>query len=363
MQMYRFTWLVVLLTCASLPGVALPQETKVPKLVLSQEAWNFGEVWHPDSPTMTLIVRNEGNAELVLTNVTSTCGCTVVQPARDRIPAGENTEVTVRYNSEGKQDHVDSKVIIESNDPVRPKVEMRIDGVVRRAVKRTPLGGLTIRSLDPSAGQTGSIRLENQMSEPMKLKLISTNLPDLDVSVEETTPGLVYIVTAKTKHELPPGSLRRGRLIFSTGLSKESQLSIGARVEIMSRVQVMPPIIYLDPKTATTASERAVSLQYYGTGPFNVTGATANHPDIKVTVRAPEPPIGGLEKLTPKLTCVVRTQVKLPPASALPPEGAVITYTTDDKDFPKFEVLVTSDPREWDLKLRGPPESPQQPVP
>jgi len=343
-------------------GDSLRRDAATAKIALSQESWNFGEVWHPEGAALTLIVRNEGNAELRISDVRATCGCTLVEAGRKLIPPGESTEVKVRFNSEGKQDHIESKVIIESNDPVRPTVEMPIEGVVRRAVKRTPLGGLVIRTLDGSPGQAGSVRLENQMPAPMRLKLVSTNFPALDVEVREVTDGLAYDVIARTKRELQPGEVLRGTLVFSTGLEKEAKLSLSARVEVLNRVQTVPPLIYLDPRTGGTTSERTVTVQYYGTGAFKVTAAESSHPDVTIKLSPTEPPSSGVEKFVPRITAIVRAKVSLPPASALPPDGALITFTTSDPDFPKVGLQVTTDPKVWDLKVRGPPEGPQRPA-
>lgn len=347
-----------------LGGAALvtAQTSAAPRLTLSQDSWNFGEIWHPQAASLTLIVKNEGTTQLEIGDVRTTCGCTLAETGRKSVPPGETTEVKVRYNSEGKQGHVESKVIIESNDPQRPTVEMNISGVVNRAVTRTPLGGLVIRTLDTKPGQTGTVKLENQMSEPMKLRLSGSSLQEwLDVEIKEVTPGQVYEVVGTTKKDLPTAGVR-GQLVFDTGLSKEEQLTVFARVQVMSRVEAVPPVIFLDPKRDNKPSDRFVSVQYYGTGNFSVTQGDSKTPGIKVTLKGTESPSSGLEKLTPRMTALVRSTVSLPPASAIPPEGALIEYTTSDPQFPKVQVLVTTSQKVWHDTIQGPPEAPVRPL-
>jgi hypothetical protein len=353
------------LLCVTLGGltVVLAQEAPAPRIALSQDSWNFGEVWHPQGASLTLVVKNEGTADLRIKDVRTTCGCTLAESGRDLVPPGETTEIKVRYNSEGKQGHQESKVIIESNDPGRPTVEMQITGEVKRAVKWTPIGGFVVKTLDTKPGQTGTLRLENQMPEPMHVKLTASNLQHLlDVEIKEITPGMVYDVIGRTKQELGPGSTTRGTLVFTTGLAKEEKLTIHARIQVLSRVELVPPIIYLDAKRENAPSQRSVSLQFYGEGPFAVSEAKANHPDIKVTLRPSEPPSGGLENIVPKMTALVRTTVSLPPASTISPEGAVIEYTTNDPAFPKLEVRVTTDPHVWQALIQGPPQPAVKPL-
>ena len=47
----------------------LAQDAPAPKLALSMDKWDFGEVWHPQVPQTTLTIKNEGNADLRLTRV------------------------------------------------------------------------------------------------------------------------------------------------------------------------------------------------------------------------------------------------------------------------------------------------------
>ena len=342
-------------------SLATAQTPAAPRIALSQESWNFGEIWHPQGVNLTLIVTNEGNATLELKDVRTTCGCTLVEPGRKSVPPGETTDVKVRYNSEGKQGHQESKVIIDSNDPRRPTVEMNISGEVKRAVKRTPVGGLVIRTLDPAPGQTGTVRLENQMPEPMSPRLAASNLQEwLDIEITEVTAGQVYDVVGRTKKEMPSAGVR-GQLVFATGLSKEENITIYARVQVIARVEIVPPIIYLDPKRDTKPSERAVSLQYYGPGEFAVTNGECKTAGIQVKLRGTEVPSSGLERMPPKMTALVRSTVSLPPASAIPPEGAYIEYTTSDPLFPKVRVEVTTDYRVWQARIK-PPEPPVTPL-
>ena len=294
-----FSLLMLGLVCSA---AARGQSSDAPKLVLSQEAWDFGPVWHPEAPTLTLTVRNEGAAELKITNIKPTCGCTSVEPGRTGVPPGETTELKIRYDTKGKQDRVSSSVIIESNDPARPRIEFRIAGFVKRAVRRIPLAGLSLRTLDPNPGQTTTVRLENRTDEPMKLALLSCSIDGLDIEVKEVTAGQVYDVVGRTTQPMRHG-VTRGELVFSTGLQPEQQLSVSALIQVMTLVDPVPSVVYLDPRAATQPSRRIINLNYYGTlEEFQVTGATCKRaPDLKISIDSPRSPPGGMGTLIPKM--------------------------------------------------------------
>ena len=356
------TWVGVACVALGLSCGARAQTPAAPRLVLSQDSWDFGEVWHPESPALALVVRNEGTADLKIESVQSSCGCTVAQPGRTLVPPGETTDIKVRFDTQGKQDRVTSKVTIISNDPVRPAVEFDVQGFVKRAIRRIPLGGLVVRSIETKPGLTGTARLENQTDEPMHLRLLSTNLPDLEIQIRELQAGVIYEIVGTTKRAFEPGSKVRGSLIFATGLSKEEKLTLYARIEVLSLVEPSPPVIYLDAQTNKEPSERWVDLQYYGTGQFQVTGATCKDPQIKVSLGSTEKPAYAFSLLKPPMTAQTRAKVSLPPVSALPADGVVIEFTTNEPTRPKVEVLVTTSQAMWEVKLKGPPEGPQKPA-
>lgn len=356
----RFGWAGVACAVWGLACVADGQQNATPRIVLSQEAWDFGTVWQEARPAFTLTVRNDGGAELQLTDVKSTCGCTVVEPGRNALPPGQATEIRVTYDTQGKQGHVESKVIITSNDPARPKVEFNIKGFVKRAVTATPQGGLVIRTLDTKPGQTGKVRLENQMEEPMRVQLKRSSVPQVDLEVKEITPGSVYEVIGRTNREMRPG-ITRGTIQLSTGLSREPMLTVHVQVLVLSRVDPVPPVILVT-KDMQAPGQRVVSLQYYGTSNFHVTGAACKHPGVTVSLDPPQPP-GPLAALSPAPTALVQARVNIPPFSQIPPEGAVVAFTTDDPGCPHVEVLVTTDKAAYELKMYGPPAGEEKPIP
>jgi hypothetical protein len=328
-----------------------------PRIVLSQNAWDFGEVWHPLSPVLKLGVKNEGTADLTIGRVKTTCGCTLASAGKSQLKPGESTEIRVEFETRGKQERVTSKVLIDSNDVERPHIEFPVSGFVKRAVIREPLGGLVIRTLSTAPGQTGSLRLKNQTDQPLKLKLLAKNIDELDVEIKEDKPGQEYTLIGRTTKAVRNGTTR-GQFLFSTGLEREEKLYVDVRIGVLPYVEPIPPAILLDPADPNMAAkpvQRTVLLQYYGSTPqFRITAAECKNPDVKVTFGGLLPASGGMEQLLPKMTGYVRAEVTVPPARELPAEGLVIEFQTNDPDHPKAEVLVTKDRAAWELRTYGP---------
>jgi len=354
-------WTGAVLICMAVAPLATAQEAPAPRITLSHESWDFGTVWHLENPTFKLLVTNDGTADLSIQRVHTTCGCTVAQPRRNLVPPGQSTVVKIRFDTKGKQNKVSSKVIILSNDPQRPRVEFPISIFVKRAVLVSPSGGLGIRSLDGSPGLTASTRLENQTDQPMRLQLESKNISGVEVELNEITPGLEYDLLLRTTRQWPRG-ITRGTLRFSTGLEREKRLDVPVRIKILALVEPSPPVLWLNPRSSDKPREYWISVNYYGSRAFQVTGATCAHRGVKVTLGPVQTPRPGRTSGQPKVAATMMCKVRVPPASELPAEGAKVVFTTNDPAHPRFEVPITSDRALLDERLKGPPEGPFEDV-
>jgi hypothetical protein len=169
------------------------------------------------------------------------------------------------------------------------------------------------------------------------------------------TAGRVCEAVARTTKPMRHG-VTRGEVVFSTGLQREARLSVAVTIQVMTLVDPVPPIVYLDPKSAAQPGERTVNLNYYGTrDDFRVTGAVCGQiPNLKIAVGAPQPPPSGMGGMLPKMKCIVKTDLSLPPARDLPSGGLVILYTTNDPAHPTLEVPVTNERKVWEEAINGP---------
>jgi hypothetical protein len=77
---------------------------------------DFGDVVQGEKVEHTFRFKNTGTEPLVITNVQVTCGCTTPKGwARDPIPPGESSEITIGFNSAGKYGKQEKVVTILSN--------------------------------------------------------------------------------------------------------------------------------------------------------------------------------------------------------------------------------------------------------
>lgn len=78
-------------------GTAMAQETA--KIEFKSETIDYGEIKKGSDGIRIFEFTNTGNVPLVITNVTSSCGCTIPKKPEEPIQPGETGEIQVKYNT------------------------------------------------------------------------------------------------------------------------------------------------------------------------------------------------------------------------------------------------------------------------
>lgn len=90
------------------------QEVVYPEMTFEKTEHDFGTIEQGTNVEHTFTFTNTGRAPLVITNASSSCGCTVPSPPKDPIAPGESGELLVKFNGTG-QNQVTKTVNITAN--------------------------------------------------------------------------------------------------------------------------------------------------------------------------------------------------------------------------------------------------------
>ena len=88
---------------------------KLPEMVFDQNIFDFGTIKEGDEVKHTYTFKNSGNAELLISNASASCGCTVPNWPRQPIRPGESAGIDVTFNSAGKGGKVEKTIHITAN--------------------------------------------------------------------------------------------------------------------------------------------------------------------------------------------------------------------------------------------------------
>jgi len=102
-------------------------DQKVPKLVFEEAEHDFGVISQGEKVKMVFAFTNEGDAPLLIFDVTSECGCTIPKTwPKETVLPGEDGEIEVTFDSEGKQGEQIREIRVATNGN---------PGVVRAVIK------------------------------------------------------------------------------------------------------------------------------------------------------------------------------------------------------------------------------------
>ena len=90
------------------------QAKNLPVMNFEKTEHDFGTITRGTPQETIFNFTNAGNAPLIITNATSSCGCTVPNPPKDPIAPGETGELLVKFNGSG-QNQVTKTITVTTN--------------------------------------------------------------------------------------------------------------------------------------------------------------------------------------------------------------------------------------------------------
>ena len=100
------------------------EKVLTPNIEMLETSYNFGEIQQGESVTHDFILKNTGDADLLISAAKGSCGCTVPE-----WPKGEEAAIKVTFNSAGRSGKQNKTVTLVTNAIPNTKV-LTINGNV-----------------------------------------------------------------------------------------------------------------------------------------------------------------------------------------------------------------------------------------
>ncbi len=94
------------------------------------DSHDFGAIPEGDTVEVTFKFTNNGPADLILTDVAVSCGCTTPFWPKDPIAPGESNTIVAQFNTSGKDGKFNKPITITSNATNAPVKRIFIKGTV-----------------------------------------------------------------------------------------------------------------------------------------------------------------------------------------------------------------------------------------
>lgn len=94
---------------------AKPASGEAAVMSFENENYDFGKITQGEKVAYSYKFKNVGKSPLIIMNATATCGCTVPEVPKEPIKPGEEGEIKVVFDSNGKSGMQDKVITVTSN--------------------------------------------------------------------------------------------------------------------------------------------------------------------------------------------------------------------------------------------------------
>jgi hypothetical protein len=100
-----------------------------PQIKFESTTINYGAIQNGSDGERVFSFKNTGTENLIITNVRSSCGCTIPKKPEGPVAPGETSKIVVRYDT--KRIGTFSKIItVSTNQNNNPDIALKIEGTV-----------------------------------------------------------------------------------------------------------------------------------------------------------------------------------------------------------------------------------------
>ncbi len=167
----------------------------------AQLAWEKTEVeLHPKLGDKDAVAQfkyeNKGKKTVTIKNVKTTCGCTVASLKKNEVAPGEKGEITATFNIGGRTGLQHKAVMVETDDPERPELNLQLHVYILEAVSMQP-AFVYWETGEPAKPKTITIKAGEGI-EISKLD-VSSSSPDFETKVKKGSKEGEFVVSVQPK--------------------------------------------------------------------------------------------------------------------------------------------------------------------
>ena len=105
-------------------------EAKGPRISVEPQSFDFGKAVQNKTLSKEFSIKNYGTEDLVIENVSTTCGCTAALLDSKVVKPGGTAPLRVTLETRTYSGKVERKILIRSNDPATNVLELKVEAMV-----------------------------------------------------------------------------------------------------------------------------------------------------------------------------------------------------------------------------------------
>lgn len=291
-----------------------------PNIACDEPTYDFGELLNNRDIRHTYVVKNIGDMPLEISDVRTSCGCTIARISKKTVPPGDEAEVTAVLKLRGRRGHQRKSFNVVSNDPDTPWLSLYMQGKALKEVDISP-NRIFFRQLGESSAVEQVIEIRCNTDDTINIKSLETSSDFFAADHEVIEEGKAHKIRVQTQPPLSMGPTR-GTLVINTDNKEFPSLTVPLSLHVVGELRFSPKQINL------LQSDSPISRTVF------VAPGTKND----FTIEKVEPPIESIEvHVAPAGRNGYRIQLKnLVPNEEL--KGKYLKITTSAEGMKEIEI-------------------------
>lgn len=260
-----------------------PRLSGAPRIEAPTALWDLGTVTNSVLLHHEFVIHNSGDAALSIDRVVSGCdACLVAATPQSVIPPGGSSLIHCRLDLRRLRGEMERSVLVHSDDPARPVVELHIRGRVFPAFEWLPAQPV----LEPESPQ-GSVSVLIHALAPLArpLGVLRVSSAHLVCSLAPSSSGDTTL-TITRRAGLPFGRLE-AEILLGTGIQGGPECLVTVLVNNPPPVEVSPQALHFSP--SASRQTRLLWVSQHGPKPSRLVDVIVSDPKVRCEIE-PIPP-------------------------------------------------------------------------
>jgi hypothetical protein len=150
-----------------------------PRIQVDEPTHDFGKVPSGEQRTHEFVVKNVGTAPLEISQVRTSCGCTMTGEWDRRIEPGSTGQIPIRFDTGSFSGTIQRTVTLVTNDPRQNHLVMQVKAEIWVPVEVRPRTVMFQYQSDTTEGETKEVRLISHLDEPLQFEDVRSDHPRL----------------------------------------------------------------------------------------------------------------------------------------------------------------------------------------
>jgi hypothetical protein len=265
--------------CLMVPTLCAAQQ--VPVIAVDQTHFNFGKIYAEGKTTHRFKVTNKGTANLNISRLNPSCGCTSTVIGQWTLEPGQSTEIEATFNPSGFRGTVHKSIQVVSNDPANPTVNLTFEAEVLREIMASS-EVVFFQDVMRTVPRKSSVKFTSGSGQPVKLtQAVAAGAPYLTTSLRQDGND-AWVDLLFDGKLVPPGRpVGTDAVVVHTDNAKVPTINVTVQWEMRASLAVDPVrVAWVEP--AGKELRAKVTIKQVDGKPFRILSAKTTNPVLRV---------------------------------------------------------------------------------